>query len=130
MSKKYIDSIFESKRKNELDSLIARKIYFSYPNKVFIDNEDLQFDIINEISIFFETPFYNIHMVGSSKIGYSPWKNREFINGESDLDIAIIDINMFKKYMEISYKATKGLNDLTKFKNLQDYEAYKKYICR
>lgn len=107
---------------------ISRKIYLSYPTKVFIGIEDSEYDILNKISEYFRIPLYNVHVAGSAKTGYSYYKSKEFIAGESDLDIAIIDSNLFIKYVDIVSTVTKGFKDKRRF-NYNKYPSYCNYIA-
>lgn len=111
----HIESIeLDLKNKKPLKEII-RKVYLTYPTKALIGNEESQYEILNEISGFFNVPIMNIQVAGSAKIGQSLHKGREFIEGESDLDIAIIDQNLFLNYMQQIFEVTKGYSDRTKF---------------
>ncbi len=110
-----IDSIKAGIINNEPYKLIARRVFLSFPTLAFAGKEDIEFEIRNDISEYFKVPIISIQVAGSSKTGYSPYKKREFISGESDLDIAVINNDLFNKYSEISHKATKGYTDLSKF---------------
>lgn len=94
---------------------IIRKVYLTYPTMALIGNEEIQYEILNEISCFFNVPIMNIQVAGSAKIGHSLHKGREFIEGESDLDIAIIDQRLFMDYMQKIFEITKGYSDRSKF---------------
>jgi len=94
---------------------IVRKVYLVYPTKAFIGDEERQYNILNEISCFFEIPIMSVQVAGSAKTGRSFHKQREFKAGNSDLDIAIIDSNLFQKYMEIVFKDTKGYSVRSSF---------------
>lgn len=92
---------------------IARKIYLCYPTKAFINLEEKQYEIIDEICKFFQIDFTCIQIAGSAKTGRSPHKDTDFTPGKSDLDIAIINPQLFIKYMELVFRRTKGYRDLT-----------------
>lgn len=129
----HIDAIELSLRQRVPPNIIARKIFLSYPTAVFINNEDLEFEILNDIKDFFGIPFSSIKIVGSSKTQKSLHKENSFTPGVSDLDVAIIDSSLFLKYIEISYKATKGYTDLTKFRRKNGvavYGEFFKYITK
>src|ERR1041384_100371 len=79
---------------------IARKLYLCYPTRVFVDLEELEFEILNDISLHFGIPFNHVQVVGSAKTGFSYFQNKAFVPGESDLDIALIDLNLFTQYCE------------------------------
>lgn len=128
----HIESIDKGLAEKKTHLEIVRKVYLTYPTKAFIDNEEKQFDILNEISIFFNIPINHIQVCGSSKVGRSFHKVSTFTPKVSDLDIAIIDPNLFMYYSEIVFKATKGFQSLTKFTSTKgnNFNNYTEYISR
>lgn len=124
----YCDSIekriLEKKPHNE----IARMIYLSFPTSVFIGNEERKFEIFNEISSFFNIPFMNIQVVGSAKTGFSFFKKTDFNSTNSDLDIAIIDSNLFISYTDIVFKLTNGYSNRANFPLFDGKSTYNQYI--
>lgn len=102
----------EDKMRNEV---ISRKIYLSFPTEVFKGLEEVEFKVQNSIANFFKVPLYSIQVVGSGKTGYSYYKNTSFELGKSDLDIAVIDPNLFRYYAELVFKHSNGFKDLSKF---------------
>ena len=111
----HLEAIEEGLNTNRPHNEIARKIYLTYPTTVLVGNEERQFQIFNEISEYFNVPIMNIQIVGSSKTGYSFHKKTVFNPVTSDLDIAIIDANLFQHYTEWVFKNTNGLTDRTGF---------------
>lgn len=128
----YINSIKKSAEHLSSEK-VARKIYLSYPTQIFIGKEDEEFDLCNEISDFFSIPLGAIAVVGSAKLGYSAFKKQDFDVNKSDIDIAIIDPQLFIKFFEISFIKSNGY-DATKFrtdrnnKSLRD--EYVRYISK
>jgi len=94
---------------------ISQKIYLGYPTTVFENKEDIQYAIITEISNWLTVPYAAIEVCGSGKTGISFFEDRKFIPGESDLDIAVVNLHLFTHYSEIAYRVTNGYTDLTKF---------------
>ena len=127
---KYDDGIKLGIQQSSSDHEIARKIYLCYPTQAFINNEEIAFDILNRVSTNFNIQFTNVQVVGSSKTGYSYHKNREFRSGESDLDIAIIDSNMFLKHARIAFKVTKRYQDLTSFRTTEQHQGFVSYLAK
>ncbi|CRI58044.1 hypothetical protein [Pseudomonas sp. CCOS 191] len=131
---KHIEAIERSLRESVPSNLIARKIFLSYPTAAFKDGEDLEFEILNKIKDFFDIPFSAIQIVGSSKTEKSLHKENTFTPKVSDLDVAIIDPSLFLKYVDISYKATNGYSDLTKFRRDSNqrptYHSFFKYTTK
>jgi hypothetical protein len=112
---------------------IARKIYITYPTSAFVGAEEQQFEVLNEISVFFGVPISCIHIAGSAKTGRSFHKKRDFIPGVSDLDVAIVDTPLFVQYMEIVFTRSKGYFDRSTFpirRGSSTYEEYVRYLSR
>lgn len=124
----HLESIVEGLNGNRPHSEIVRKIYLTYPTAVFVGNEERQFQILNEISEHFSVPIMNIQVVGSSKTGYSFHKRTVFNYLTSDLDIAIIDPNLFQHYTEWVFKNTRGFTDRTGFPFLDGRSTYSQYV--
>jgi hypothetical protein len=109
--------------------VVSRKIYSTYPTFAFGQDYDIQFEIFNEISSNFNVPITSIQVAGSSKTGFNFIKNKEYIKGSSDLDIAIVDNLLFQKYCEIVVKETYGFRDLSNFSE-NNAKSYYKYIAK
>jgi len=125
-----IKSGLEDKLRSEV---IARKVFLSFPTFAFKDKEEMEFELLNSISNQFKIPINAIQVAGSGKTGYSFINDTDFNPSESDLDIAIIDPNLFQQYHEIVFRLTKGFSDLSGFKkegDRNDYTAYRKYILK
>lgn len=108
---------------------IVRKVYLTYPTVALIGDEERQFEILNEISDFFSIPINNIHVAGSAKTGMSFHKNTPFEAKISDLDIAIIDPDLFRYYSEYVFKHTKGFKNRTGF-SPGNFNQYTEYISK
>lgn len=119
-------------KKNLRNEIIARKIYLSFPTNVFVGKEELEFEIINSIANNFKIPLTSVQVVGSSKTGYSYFKNHEFKEGKSDLDVSIISKELFIGFCETVLIETKGFKDLSNFGRNQDggsnFTSYRNYI--
>jgi len=113
---------------------IARKIYLSYPTFVFKDLYEREFKLFDNICEQFQIPLKAVQVAGSSKTGFSYSKQKEFIKGKSDLDIAIVDQNLFLYYIESVFELTKSFSDLSKFGRTDDgtshFELYKTSILK
>lgn len=94
---------------------IAEKLYLSYSTEAFNNQEDIEFYIKKAISIEFMIPFTSIQVCGSSKTGISFFKEKLFLAGKSDLDIAIIYLPLFNSISENVNEITHGYTDLSKF---------------
>lgn len=87
---------------------MARKVFLSFPTHVFATDQDLEFELIDKIAQFFKVPFNGVQIVGSAKTGFSLIKNTAFDSIRSDLDIALVDRELFGKYWEIAFNRSDG----------------------
>ena len=130
----YLDSIQSGLDGRKKHIEIARKIFLSHPTSAFKDKEEKQFEILNEVSDYFKIPITNIQVVGSSKRGQSFHKKTSFTPKSSDLDLAIIDSNLFVYFTELVYSSTKGFTDLSKFSRnktgISNYDEYTQYLLK
>jgi hypothetical protein len=104
---------------------IIRSLYLIRPTFSFLSNYVCAEEILVEVSSFFNIPINKILVCGSAKIGFSLYKGTDFIPGYSDLDLAIVDADLFSKYFDIVLKETNAYNKQTMFK---DSEVAKRYI--
>jgi hypothetical protein len=98
---------------------IARRLFLYDFGCVFSDKQDRGFQILNEICEKFKLSFSSVKVVGSAHTGYSYFKERDFVPGESDLDVAIISPSLFQDYSEKVYWMTRRYTDLTRFRRDQ-----------
>lgn len=130
----YNEGIQKGIEKGYRNEIISRKIYISFPTNAFIENPEDEFEINNAIASFFKIPIYSVHVAGSGKTGYSYYKTREFIKGESDLDIAVIDPALFQRYTEKVFRKTNGLLNQSEFgrtrEGVSHYKIYRSSILK
>ncbi len=111
---------------------ILKKIYFSAPTFAFENDCLNQYEIINEISNNLNIPYYNIHVTGSAKLGVSLHKRKVFSKVSSDLDVAIIDRDLFVTLSEKIYKETLAFSLMSNFQRGSDGishgDKYKLYL--
>lgn len=129
----YLKSIEKGLSERKSHREIVRKVFLSFPTKAFIGNEERQFIILNEIALYFKIPLNSVQIVGSAKTGRSFHKDSVFSPENSDLDVAIIDANLFLKYSEFVFNQTKGFRNRSDFP-IRDgksvFEQYKFYISK
>jgi hypothetical protein len=112
---RHLDVIEKDIRNGITHTDIVRKVYLTYPTFAFIGDEEVQYEILNEIADFFVIPINTIQVTGSGKLGRSLHKDTDFNPLKSDLDISIINSDLYIKYMEIVFKVTDGHRDGTLF---------------
>jgi hypothetical protein len=81
----------------------------------FKDDEGQGFDLMQKIADYFNISLRSVHIVGSAQLGHSFFKDRNFNPGESDLDVAIVNTELFLRYYEFCYVVTKQYKDKTNF---------------
>lgn len=106
---------------------IVRKVYLTFPTKIFLEEPDRQYEILNEISTFFSIPITSVQVTGSAKTGRSFHKKRAFESGISDLDIAIVDPELYRKYIEMVFRKSKGYKNKTIFPIRQGRSTFREY---
>lgn len=65
---------------------------------IFSDNEEDYYEFRKRIAIKFGINFHEIFITGSAKLGFSPFKQKEF-DLDSDIDVAIVSHSLFDKIM-------------------------------
>ena len=129
----HIESIEAGLKDKKTYNEIVRKVYLAYPTKALIGDEERQYQILNDISCFFNVPIMSIQVAGSAKTGRSFHKQKDFEPRKSDLDIAIIDPGLYQKYMEAIFSVTKGYSDNTGFSirtGKSTFEEYLSYLTK
>jgi hypothetical protein len=115
-SKKLLDSkIAAMLASNATPAAVARRLYLYDFASVFGGKEARGFAIADAVCAHFNVPFTSVKITGSAQTGYSYFKSRDFIPGDSDLDIAIIDAVLFKEWSEKTYWLTQAYTDFSNF---------------
>lgn len=117
----------ELRNKNITDAEIVEKyISFGTPY-IFSENESLYYELKTEIANFFSIGSKkNIIVVGSAKLGFSiaPSKRFRDIHDESDIDVAIIDEELFDSYWEKLFE----FNINIKSRSQKEQDTYDKFL--
>jgi len=109
--------------------LLAMRLLVLSPTAAFEGDEESEFSIIEEISSFTSVSVRAVHACGSAKLGFSPRKNTDFAQGESDLDVAIIDADCFTRMMGEVIVATNRYRDLSGFPQ-GSFNSFSKYLAK
>ena len=129
----YIASINKGLTDKKTHAEIVRKVLLTFPTLALIGEEERQFEILNEISQYFNIPINSIQVTGSAKVGQSFHKLSIFTPKISDLDVAIINADLFIRYSELVYRLTNGFSDKTTFSKSDgnsNFSQYTKYISK
>jgi len=109
------------------DEIIDKYLLFGTPY-IFRNDENVYFELQKEIEDYFCVKRGNVHIVGSSKLGFSISPQKRFRDWtiDSDIDIAIVDFNVFMKYWKEFYHYNPKLKvrseeEDKKFEQFSDY---------
>ena len=83
----------------EKQCLFVQKYLFHGIPYVFGDDEGRYFDFRNRIAQHFNIGFHEVFIVGSAKLGFSPYKNTEF-SFNSDIDVVLVNEDLFENYYQ------------------------------
>lgn len=110
-----------------------QKLFFLYPTLKI--EYDLLHKITKQISDELSIPYHDIKVIGSSHVGFSfidklePGSVKFFDDDKpSDVDIAIINSNLFTSTLEKTILKSEGLTDNTSFKNVDSFKYFKKNV--
>lgn len=94
---------------------ISEIVFLTEYSDYFATRGELLHSIRKLVSAEFSLSTRDILVCGSAHVGYSIFKQREFIPGTSDLDLGIISPVLFSKMVEQVIDLTRGYTDLTAF---------------
>lgn len=104
----YRKALDAAKNNSVCAETMARKVFLSFPTHAFVADQELEFELMDKVARFFKVPFAGVQIVGSAKTGFSLIKDTEFDSTQSDLDIALVDRELFAKYWEVAFKRSSG----------------------
>jgi hypothetical protein len=91
----------EKKTDEDVLDLCRKHVLHGTPH-VFYTRDEEFYEFRKRIAYKFKIPFNEIYITGSGKLGFSPFKNKDF-DYDSDIDVAIVSENLFDNIMsEIS----------------------------
>lgn len=82
-----------------LIDLCRRTIIHGTP-AIFSGREDDFYSFRNRIAKTFDVDFHEVYIVGSAKIGFSPFKKYKKFDLDSDIDVAIVSNRLFETIMD------------------------------
>jgi hypothetical protein len=108
----------------------ARRLYFDQGSFAFTGKQEGEFRIKSDIAARYSMQFRSVVFTGSSQLGFSPHKDRLFVPGRSDLDVACIDSNLYQRMWSVISRVTYGFSDMSKFVNEYHAESMKDHILK
>lgn len=117
-------------KSNDTKEIIDKYLLFGTPY-IFRNDENKYYALQREIEEYFSVKRGNVHIVGSSKLGFSisPKKRYHDWNEESDIDIALIDYDLFLDYWKQIYKYDPKVSCMTE-KEKNRYSSFVEYFKR
>jgi len=112
----------------QMDEFCRKYILHGIPY-VFQGDEMKYFNFRRRIANKYSVSFHEIYVTGSGKLGFSPYKNKDF-DLDSDIDVAIIsedlfDIIMFKiMQFQMSYKSNRRTLTVSELKMYHEFLEY------
>lgn len=110
----------------------ARRLFIEERAASLHFDREREFEIKTEISQFFGVPYTSISFCGSAQLGFSVHKDRLFIPGISDLDAAVVDVDLFQLAWRDVIDTTRSFTDLTPFGSVgaAEIEIFQQQILR
>lgn len=94
---KFDTSLSEISSDEEVLDFCRKYILHGTPN-VFESKDEDFYEFRKRIGERFEIPFYEIYITGSAKLGFSPFKRKDF-DFDSDIDVALVSPKLFESVM-------------------------------
>lgn len=101
----YRNAFFDYLDNHSAEDTVQRYFFYGMPF-VFRNDENKFIELKKDIAKWFKIDPSDVYMVGSSKLGFSlsPQKNYRDWTEDSDIDIAIINDDLFDRYWNILYR--------------------------
>ncbi|OYQ40739.1 hypothetical protein CHU94_06225 [Rhodoferax sp. TH121] len=129
-------SIRHHLKQGESPEKIVSRVYETYPARAFekLHGYDIEFEIKRRIADELNVAITSVLICGSAQIGESIHAGKPFDAARSDLDIAVVDKNLFIYLGLVAQTKTKDFQDLTSFPKLTGIDdvpsLYKNNYCR
>lgn len=113
---------------NEVSDFCRKLVLHGIPF-IFKDNEHNYYEFRKKIAIKFNISFHEVYITGSAKLGFSPFKDKDF-DLDSDIDVAIISEKLFDEIMwkinkfQQEYRASRKTLDSFEVKKYHEFLEY------
>lgn len=98
---------------------------------VFDSKDEEFYEFRKRIGVKFDIPFYEIYITGSAKLGFSPFKRKEF-DYDSDIDVALVSPRLFEEVMsgiadyQMQFRRNRAV---VREKELKMYHEFLEYVA-
>lgn len=122
----FLDELLQTKSDEEILDFCRKKIIHGTPY-VFRNNDDEYYGFRKHIAQNFNVYFHEVYIVGSAKLGFSPYKERVF-DLESDIDTALVSHKLFDEIMEYVRKYQMDIRSYRINLNSNEYKTYNQFL--
>lgn len=125
-----LDEFYDQLKMADTDAALVdfcRRTVLHGTPKVFEGREDDFYAFRKRIAEKFNVSFHEVFVVGSAKLGFSPFKKKEF-DYNSDIDVAIISTRLFDMFMESIYGYQMSLRQSRKSVTENELSMYHKFL--
>ncbi|QDV70889.1 hypothetical protein Poly24_46220 [Rosistilla carotiformis] len=99
--------------------------------RVFTTRDDDFYEFRKKIAVKFEIPFHEVYITGSAKLGFSPFKRKDF-DLDSDIDVALVSPALFERIMSDIAEYQMMFRDnraVVRESELEMYHAFLEYVA-
>jgi len=116
---------------DDLLHFVRKRVFHGIP-KVFEERQDDYFEFRNRIANKFEVKYHEVLIVGSAKLGFSYYKEKDF-DYDSDIDVAIVNNRLFDEFFSrittFQYNLDNSFTSITN-KQSDRYFRFLKYFVK
>ncbi|WP_444999211.1 hypothetical protein [Halomonas mongoliensis] len=94
---------------------------------IFYSRDDEFYEFRKRISCKFKIPFNEIYITGSGKLGFSPFKRKEF-DYDSDIDVALVSEKLFDEIMSDIAKYQMVLRQNREVVHVREIKMYHSFL--
>jgi len=95
--------------------------------KIFEGKEDDFYAFRKRIAVKWNVSFHEVYIVGSAKIGFSPFKRKQF-DLNSDIDVAIVSPELFSSFMDKIYEYQMSLREARRAISQRELDLYHNFL--
>lgn len=124
-----VDFIAALKAHGDAGTLVdaCRRFLLHGTPHVFDGREDAFFDFRRRIADNFDVGFHEVFVVGSAKLGFSPYKNKVF-DLDSDIDVVIVSEKLFDIFMKQIHKYQSQLRRSRRSVSVREQGLYHEFL--
>ncbi len=122
----FLNRLRELKNEEEIIDFCRKYLIHGTPY-IFNNREDQHYEFRKKISNQFNIAFYEIYVTGSAKLGFSPFKQKNF-DYDSDIDVAIVSPQLYEQMLEPIYEYQMELRKARKSVSVSELDKYHSFL--